>query len=113
MAFWNRLFRRKESKIEGTQPDASDRELVKQWVQSINESLAIIREELRKTSSETVSRLRESFENESRDLLRKLDGLPDKITGPLNEMISISKQEILAELVRISSHYDAHHSHDS
>jgi predicted DNA-binding protein YlxM (UPF0122 family) len=28
-------------------------------------------------------------------------------------MIDISKQEILAELVRISSHYDAHHSHDS
>lgn len=45
--------------------------------------------------------------------IEKLDELSDRITGPLKEMIAISKQEILSELVRISSHYDAHHSHDS
>ena len=111
MAFWNRWFK-KESKLEGAQ-DASDRVLIKQWVQSVNDSLIGIGEELRKVPSETAAIYNQSLENSNRDVLRKLDELPDKITGPLKEMIAISKQEILAELVRISSHYNAHHSHDS
>jgi DNA-binding MarR family transcriptional regulator len=113
MAFWNRWFRKEESKVETTQPVASDRELVMQWVQSVNDSLIGIGEELRKVPSETAAIYNQSLENSNRDVLRKLDELPDKITGPLKEMIAISKQEILAELVRISSHYNAHHSHDS
>lgn len=107
------MFRKEESKIERTQPVASDRELVIQWVESVNDSLMSIREELRKIPSETAAICNQSLENSNRDVLRKLDELPDKITGPLKEMIAISKQEIVAELVRISSHYNAHHSHDS
>lgn len=110
MAFWHRWFRKKP-KPEG--PDASDRELIEQWVQSVNDSLVEIKEELRKIPNETVATLNETFEGRNIDLLRKMDELPDKITGPLKEMMSISKQEILAELLRIGSHYDAHHSHDS
>jgi predicted DNA-binding protein YlxM (UPF0122 family) len=113
MAFWNRWIRKGESKLEVTQPDTSDRVIVKQWVQSVNDSLISIREELRKMPSETVTIYNQSLENSNRDVLRKLDELPDKITGPLKEIIVISKKEILAELVRISSHYNAHHSHDS
>jgi DNA-binding CsgD family transcriptional regulator len=86
---------------------------VKEWVQSINDSLLRIAEELRRMPSETVAVINESTERRNQEFLRKLDDLPDKIAGPLKEMIGISKQEILAELVRISSHYDAHHSHDS
>jgi DNA-binding CsgD family transcriptional regulator len=110
MAFWNRWFRKK-SELEGS--DANERQLIKQTIQGINDSLMNIREELRKIPSETITTLNERLEYKNQDVLRKLDELPDKITGPLKEMISISKQEILAELVRISSHYDAHHSHDS
>jgi DNA-binding CsgD family transcriptional regulator len=111
MTFWNRLFG-KESKIEAAEPDVGDRELVRQWVQSFNDSLLRIGEELRRTPSDTVAIINESAERRNQELLRKLDDLSDKIARPLKEMISISKQEILAELVRISSHYDAHHSHD-
>jgi len=104
---------RKASKIEAAEPDLSDRELIKQWVQSINDSLLRIGEELRRTPSETVAAINESAEHRNQELLRKLDDLPDKIAGPLKEIIGISKEETLAELVRISSHHDAHHSHDS
>jgi DNA-binding MarR family transcriptional regulator len=116
MAFWNRLFRRKESAIEAAEPDVGDRELIKQRVQSINDSLALIREELREVPLETFSKLSESYEIKNRDLLSKLDALPEKIIDPLREIIDISKREVLAELVRIGSHYsahDSHHSHDS
>ena len=113
MAFWNRWFRKEESKVERTQPVASDRELVMQWVQSVNDSLMSIREELRKISSEISAIYNQSLKNSNQDVLRKLDELPDKITGPLKDMITLSKQEILTELVRISSYYDVHHSHDS
>jgi DNA-binding CsgD family transcriptional regulator len=113
MAFWERLFKREESKVEQTQPNAIDRELVKQWVQSINNSLMGLKEELQKIPTETVATLNKSFEARNIDVLKKLDELPDKITSPLKEMIAISKQEILAELVRIGSQDDAHHSHDS
>ena len=112
MVFWNRWFK-KESRHETNQTDASDSELIKQSIQSINDSLMSIRQELRKIPSETVTTLNERLEYKNQDVLRKLDELPNKITGPLKEMMSISKQEILTELVRISSHYDAHHSHDS
>jgi DNA-binding MarR family transcriptional regulator len=111
MAFWNRWFRTEEPKVE--QPEATDRELVKQWLQGVNDSLVGIREELRKIPVETASVCSQSLGNSNQDIIRKLDVLPVKITGPLQEAIVISKQEILAELVRISSHYDAHHSHDS
>jgi DNA-binding CsgD family transcriptional regulator len=111
MAFWNQLFKKRES--EGTRLEASERELVREWVQSINDSLLKVGEELRRMPSETVAVMNESSERRNQELLRKFDDLPDKIAGPLREMIGISKQEILAELVRISSHYDAHHSHDS
>jgi hypothetical protein len=63
--------------------------------------------------SDTITLFNENFKDRNLDVLKKLDELPDKIMNPLKEMISISKQEILAELVRISSHYAAHHSHDS
>jgi len=113
MAFWNRLFRKGESKLEGTQSDAGDREPLKQWVQNINDSLLRIEDELRRASSVTVAAINECTERRNHEVLRKLDDLPLKITDPLKETMTISKQEILAELVRISSHYDAHHSHDS
>ena len=96
-----------------TEPVASERERVIEWVQSINDSLEGIREELRKMPSETAAIYNQNLENITRDVLKKLDEMPDKITEPLKEMIATSKQEILAELVRISSLYDAHHSHDS
>lgn len=113
MAFWNRWFKREESKLEPTQPNASDQELVKQWVQSINDSLVDIKEELQKIPAETAATLDKSFENRTHDVLSKLDALPERIIRPLSEIIELSKREVLAELVRISSHYDAHHSHDS
>jgi DNA-binding MarR family transcriptional regulator len=118
MAFWNRLFRRKESRIEaaGPYPDARDRELIKQWVQGINDSVIQIRTELEKIPSLTLAAVNQSFEDRTHEMLTKLDGLPEKIIGPLGEIISLSKREVLAELVRISSHYsahDSHHSHDS
>jgi len=113
MAFWDRWFRKEESKVEKTQPVASDRQQVTQCVQRVNDSLTIIREELRKIPSETAEIYIQSLENSNRDVVRKLDELPGRITGPLKEMLAISKQEILAELVRISSDYSAHHSHDS
>jgi DNA-binding CsgD family transcriptional regulator len=113
MVFWNRLFRKRESSLEGTRPESSDRELVKEWIQSINDSLLRIGEELRRMPSETVAILNESDERRNQEILRKLDDLPDKITDPLTEMIGISKQEVLAELVRISSRYGAHDSHHS
>jgi len=113
MAFWHRWLRKEESKSETNQTGPNDPELIKQSIQGINDSLLTIREELRKIPSETAAIYNLSLENRSRDVLSKLDELPDKITGPMTEMITISKQEILAELVRISSHYDAHHSHDA
>lgn len=111
MAFWKRLFKKEKPKLES--PDASDRELIKQWLQSVNDSLLSIREGLQKIPSETAAIHNQSLGNSNRDVLRKLDELPNKITEPLKEIIAVSKQEILTELVRISSHYDAHHSHDS
>ena len=112
MAFWNRWFR-KESKPEPTQSSEPDHEVVEQWAQSINDSLLSIKQELQKIPSETVATLDQTFEDRTNDVLTKLDALPERIIKPLEEIIQLSKQEILAELVRISSHYDAHHSHDS
>src|SRR3972149_6975550 len=109
MAFWNRWFRREVSRLEPTEPSANDRELVKQWVQSIDGSLIGIRQELQKIPSRTAATVNESFEGKSIDMLSRLDALPEKIIGPLGEIIDLSKREILAELVRISSQSDAHH----
>ena len=113
MAFWNRLFKRQESTLEPTQPNANDRELVKQWVQSINDSLVGIKEALGKIPSETAAILNESLEERTKDVLGRLDALPEKILGPLGEILELSKREVLAELVRISSRHSAHDSHDS
>ena len=113
MGFWNRLFRKDEPKLQERQSESSDREMVKEWVQSINDSLLMIGEKLRSMPSETVAILNENAERRNQEILRKLDDLPDKITDPLKEMIGISKQEVLAELVHISARYGAHHSHDS
>jgi DNA-binding CsgD family transcriptional regulator len=113
MAFWNRLFKNRESELAGAHSEASERELVTEWVHNINDSLLRIGEELRRMPSETVAGINESAERRNQEILRKLDDLPDMIAAPLKEMIDILKQEILAELVRISSHHDAHHSHDS
>jgi predicted DNA-binding protein YlxM (UPF0122 family) len=113
MAFWNRWFKREESKLEPSQPNSTDRELVKQWVQNINGSLVAIKEELHKIPSETAAILDKSFQEGTNEVLSKLDNLPERIVRPLGEIIDLSKREILAELVRVSSHYDAHHSHDS
>jgi len=113
MAFWNRWFKRQESRHEQTQPEASDRELVKRWVQSINDSLVQIRSELQKILSLTLAGLDESYKDRTHEVLSKLDALPEKIIGPLGEIVDLSKREVLAELVRISSRYSAHDSHDS
>jgi hypothetical protein len=112
MAFWNRWFKRDESKQQ-RQPEANDREQVKRWVQSINDSLVQIRSELQKIPSVTVAALDENFESRTHDVLSKLDALPEKIVGPLEEIMDVSKRELLAELVRISSRYSAHDSQDS
>jgi len=113
MAFWNRFFKRKESQLEPTQPSTADTELVKQWILSINNSLVAIKEELRKIPTETAATLDKNIEARNNDVLSKMDALPDKIIKPLSEIIGLSKREVLTELIRISSHYDAHHSHDS
>ena len=107
------MFRKGEPKLQERQSESNDRETVKEWVQSINDSLLRIGEELQRMPSETVAIISESAERRNQEVLRRLEELPDKIAGPLKEMIGISKQEVLAELVRISSRYDAHHSHDS
>jgi len=113
MVFWHRLFKREESRLEPIRPNADDREQVKRWVQSINDSLVQIRSELQKIPSLTVAGLDKSFEDRTHDILSKLDALPEKVVGPLGEVIDLSKREILAELVRISSRCSAHDSHDS
>ena len=107
------MFKRDKSRHEQTQPDLSDRELVKEWVQSINDSLVRIRGEMQKIPLLTVAALDESFEDRTHEVLSKLDALPEKIIGPLGEILDLSKREVLAELVRISSRYGAHDSHDS
>ena len=113
MGFLDRWFKREETRVGPIQSSANDRELVKQWVQSINDSLMDIREELQKIPSQTVATFSESFQDRSDEVLRKLDSLPERIIGPLKEMINLSKQEIVAELVRVSAARDSHYSHDS
>jgi len=113
MAFWNRLFRRKEPNPLGTQPEENDRDPVEGWVQSINGSLLRIEEELQGIPSETIASINDSAERRNQEVLTRLDDLPNKITGPLKEIMAISRQEILSELIRVGSHYDAHHAHDS
>jgi DNA-binding CsgD family transcriptional regulator len=110
MAFWDRWFKREESRSEQTHREASDREQVKRWVQSINDSVVQIRSELLRIPSLTAAVLDESLEDRTHDVLSKLNALPEKILGPLVEIIDLSKHEVLAELVRISSRYSAHDS---
>jgi len=113
MAFWDRWFKKEKTPAEPTQPSEHDRELVRKWIQSISDSFKDIDNELQKIPSLTVAAFSESYEQRSNDVLKRLDELPEKIVGPLKEVISLSKQEVLAELVRISSRYGAHDSHDS
>jgi hypothetical protein len=113
MAFWHRWFKREESRQQEIQSHANDRELVRRWVQSINDSVVQIRTELQKIPSLMAVALDEGIEDRTNRVLSKLDALPEKIIGPLGEVIDLSKREVLAELVRISSLYRAHDSHDS
>lgn len=113
MAFWHRWFKKEKPRLDVTQPMENDRELVKQWVQNINDSLMAIKEKLQKIPSETVAALSESYKDRTDDLISKLDALPKKVIEPLREVIDLSKREILAELIRISSHHDSHDSNDS
>jgi DNA-binding CsgD family transcriptional regulator len=110
MAFWDRWFKKEKALPEPTQANEQDRILVKHWVQNISNSLKDIDTELQKIPSLTVAAFKESYEQRSNDVLRRLDALPERIISPLKEMINLSKQEVLAELVRISSHYGAHDS---
>ncbi len=113
MVFWDRWFNREKTRLELTQPSASDSELIKQWVQNINDSLMAIKEELQKIPSETVATFSESYKDRTDDVLTKLDALPKKIIEPLREIIELLKREVLAELIRISANYEPHDSNDS
>ena len=113
MIFWKRWFKKTESKPDTTPTGVVDRELVKQWIHTINDSLVDIRVGLRNVPSETAATSNQSLENRTQDIMRKLEALPNEIMGPLKEMVTTSKQEILAELVRIGSHNDAEYAHDS
>ena len=110
MAFWDKWFKRETTVNETRQPDRQDRELVENWIQSINDSIVSLKEELYRIPTLTVSELNQSFELRNGELTKKLDELPEKIVGPIREVLSLSKQEILAELIRVGSHYDAHDS---
>ena len=109
MVFWDRWLK-KEDKI---QPVQSDRELVKNWVQNINETITSMKTEMRSIPCLTVAEFKENFEDKSDEVIKKLNDLPEKIVEPLKEVINLSKQEILTELIRISAHYDAPDSNDS
>jgi len=94
---------------ESYQPSQADRELVKSWVQEINDSISILREELHRIPALTAVELKE----ESKEFIEKLDALPERIVGPIKEVVDLSKREILTELMRFSSHRDSHDSNDS
>ena len=113
MAFWNRLFKKEASRTEPAVSISTDRELVKQWIQDIDHTLLTVNQELQKTSSETTAILAKSLQDRTNEVLSKLDDLPERIISPLREIVDLSKQEILNELVRISSNYGAHDSHGS
>lgn len=112
MAFWHRWFK-KEVPPETVQPNQHDRELVRNWIRNINDSISSLKIELSKIPELTVAEYNKSAEDRSREIKRKIDELPEKIVGPIRELLSLSKQEIMAELIRISSHHDAHDSHYS
>jgi DNA-binding CsgD family transcriptional regulator len=113
MAFWSRWFKREESRLKETRTEISDQDLVKQWVQNIGYSLKAIDTNLQKIPSLTVAAFGERYEHRTSDVLRRLDELPERLIRPVTEIVGLSKQEILAELVRISSRFGAHDSHDS
>jgi hypothetical protein len=111
MAFWHRWFK-KGVTLEKQQSNQYDRELVRNWIQNINDSIISIKAELHKIPTLTVDEFNNKFEDRS-EVLKKLDELPVKIVEPLKEVIGLSKQEILSELIRVSSHYDAYDANDS
>ena len=112
MAFWDRWIKRETTVDETRQPDRHDRKLVESWIQNINNSIANLGEELHRIPTLTVYEFNERFESRTEEITKKLDELSEKIVGPLREMVIISKQEILGELIHISAHYDAHDSSD-
>lgn len=116
MAFWNGWLRKKDD-IKETRTIAyasqSDREIIKNWVQNINDSIVGLKADLEKVPMLTVSKFNEKFEDRSEEVIEKLEDLPKSIIEPLKETIVVSKQDILAKLMRISSHYSAHDSNDS
>ena len=115
MAFWDKWLKKQEEINEQQNACASqsDRKLVNDWVQNINKSIISLKSDLNKIPSSTVAEFNNNFEDKSDEVIEKLDELPQKIIAPIKEVINLSKQEILAELVRISSHYGAHDSNDS
>lgn len=111
MAFWYRWFK-KDAPLETAQLNQYDRELVRSWIQNINDSITNIKAELHRIPTLTVDKFNDKF-GDRNEVLKKLDELPVKIIEPLKEVIALSKQEILGELIRISSHHDVHDSNDS
>ncbi len=113
MAFWDRWFKKEVAVLEKTEPEQHDRELVGKWVQGISDSISSLKEDLHRIPALTVAEFNENLEGRSEQVLRKLNELPERIVEPIREVVSLSKQEILAELIRIGSHYGAHDSNDS
>jgi hypothetical protein len=114
MTFWSKWLKRKEvsqeKQIDNSQPD---RELVKDWIKSINDCIVSLKSDLNTIPALTVAEFNDNFEDKSNEVIEKLNELPQKIIAPIKEVINLSKQEILTELVCISSHYSSHDSNDS
>ncbi len=114
MAFWNRWLKKREDIVTetmiGTESLYSDRKLVLKWVKNINDSISSLQLDMYKIPKLTVSEFNENFEDKSEEVMKKLDRLPERIILPIKEVINLSKQEILAELIRIGAHHDAHDS---
>jgi len=87
----------------------ADNEQVKSQLGNINDSILGLGEELHRIPASIVAELKDH----NREVIEKLDNLPGMIIGPLKEVTNLSKQEIMTELMRISSHRDSHDSNDS
>jgi len=113
MAFWDRWFKKEVAVLEKTEPEQHDRELVGKWVQGISDSISSLKEDLHRIPALTVAEFNENLEGRSEQVLRKLNELPERIIEPIREAVSLSKQVILTELIRINSHHELHDSNDS
>ena len=113
MAFWNKWLKKETAIIEKTEANQYDRELIMKWLQDISHSIVNMKVELSRIPMLTAVEFDKNLEDRTMEIVKKLDELPERIVGPVREVVSLSKHEILNELMRISSHYDAHHSNDS